>query len=252
MAVATVAAVTDTDFWRFPPGRELKGYGECAITVVLPPFRPHTPATPDVAARFAPHDPARALAFVESFPTIEAVLEELPLTDAGPESPQTVADLDLVRVGCWGNVIAISDCALADHGHYYSLLKQTDALAERFPEARIVGSASVDCGENHTETSVHLPGGLRLHSEGWTASDRYDVDGDPHAVVRALGISADVLTAEWIDLDGGLTSVPWEHFGNVLLAPYSPWGYEALGMSHFRVRHTEDATMRMEEVWLLE
>ncbi|MEV4558227.1 DUF6333 family protein [Kitasatospora sp. NPDC049285] len=244
--------MTDTNYWRLPPGRELKGYGECAITVVLPPFRPYSPATPDVVARFGPHDPVRARAFVESFPTIEAVLEELPLTDAGPESPRTVADLDLVRVGCWGNVIAISDCALSGRGLHDSLLEQTDALADRFPDARIVGSASVDCGENHTETSVHLPGGLRLHTEGWTATDQCHVDGDPHAVVRALGISADVLTGEWVDLDGDLTSVPWEHFGHILLTPYSPWGYDALAMSQFRVRHTEDATIRMEEAWLLE
>ncbi|MCP2313601.1 DUF6333 family protein [Kitasatospora paracochleata] len=244
--------MTDTNFWRFPPGRTLEGYGECAITVVLPPFRPHRPSSPDVTARFAAHDPARARAFAGSFPTIEAVLEELPLTDAGPESPRTVADLDLVRVGCWGNVVAIADCALAGRGHHDSLLEQTDALAERFPEARIVGSASVDCGENHTETSVHLPGGLRLHSEGWTSADQCHVDGDPHAIVRALGIGSDVLAAEWIDLDGDLASVPWEHFGHVLLAPYSPWGHEALAMSRFRVRHTEDATIRMEEVWLPE
>ena len=227
--------------------QEVNGHGESTITVVLPPFHPHSRSSP---ANFAPHDPARARAFAESFPTIETVLEELPHTNAVPVSPRTRADLDLVAVGCWGGIIAISDFALADDGLDRTLVKVTSALAERHSEARIIGAANIDRGENHDETAIHLPGGLKLHTEGWPAADQFSLDGDPHAIVRALGITTEVLASAHIDLDDEPSTVPWEHFGRQLLDPYDPWGFAELRMSHFRVRHTEEATLHMEEIWL--
>ncbi|KJK58395.1 DUF6333 family protein [Saccharothrix sp. ST-888] len=241
--------MTDIDHWDLPPDREVDGFAECTLTLVLPPFAPHSRATRTSVDGFAPHDPTRARAFVESFPTVEAVLDELPPTDAGPEHPGDRADLDLVRVGCWGNVIAMADFAITDFGDFGALLDTTTALAERFPDARIIGSASLDGGAHHVETVVHLPGGLRLYSEGWADGDRYDLDGDPHAIARAVGIAPEVLAARDFDLDGAPWSVGWTAFGHFLLEPYDPWGYKALRMSHFRVRHTEDATLRMEDVW---
>ncbi|WP_433265616.1 DUF6333 family protein [Actinosynnema sp. CS-041913] len=227
--------------------REVNGHGESTIALVLPPFRPHSRSSP---ANFAPHDPARARAFAEAFPTIEAVLEELPHTNAVSTSPHTRDDLDLVAVGCWGDVIAISDFALADDGLDWTLLNVTSALAERHPEARIIGAANIDRGENHDETAVHLPCGLKLHTEGWPAVDQFHIEGDPHAIVRALGISTEALAAAYIDLDEEPSSVPWEHFGRQLLDPYNPWGFAQLRMSYFRVRHTEEATLHMEDIWL--
>jgi hypothetical protein len=227
--------------------QEVRGYGESTIAVVFPPFHPHSRSSP---ANFAPHDPARARAFAESFPTIEAVVEELPHTDAVCASPCTRADLALVAVGCWGGIIAISDFALADDGLDCTLLNVTSALAERYSEARIIGAANIDRGETHDETAIHLPGGLKLHTEGWSAADQFFIDGDPYAIVRALGISADVLASAYIDLDEKPSAVPWEHFGRQLLDPYNPWGFTELQMSRFRVRHTEEATLHMEDIWL--
>jgi hypothetical protein len=227
--------------------QEVNGHGESTIAVVLPPFHPHSRSSP---ANFAPHDPAHARAFAESFPTIEAVLEELPRTNAVSVSPQTRADLDLVAVGCWGGIIATSDFALADDGLEGTLLNVTSALAERYSEARIIGAANIDRGENHDETAIHLPCGLKLHTEGWPAADQFSIDGDPHAIVRALGISAEVLASAYIDLDDEPSTISWEHFGRQLLDPYNPWGFAELQMSHFRVRHTEEATLHMEDIWL--
>jgi hypothetical protein len=227
--------------------QEVNGYGEFTIAVVLPPFRPHSRSS---LANFAPHDPARARAFAESFPTIEAVLEELPDTDAVPASPRTRADLDLVAVGCWGGIIGISDPAFAGDSFDNTLWDVTSALAERHPEARIIGSATIDRGENHDQTAVHLPGGLKLYTEGRPGPDQFSMDGDPHAIARAVGVSAEVLAAAYIDLDDEPWTIPWGHFGRQLLDPFHPWGYAGLRMSEFRVRHTEDATLHMEEIWL--
>ncbi|WP_158847889.1 DUF6333 family protein [Saccharothrix deserti] len=241
----------DNGFWETPPDQEVDGYGEGTITLVFPPFQPYSRPTPASAANFAPHDPVRARAFAESFPTVEAILEELPLTDASPESAATRADLELVRVGCWGNVIAISDYALADRGLVCPLLDVTSALAERHPEARIIGDASVNAGETHVETAIHLPGGLELYSEGWPATDgHFEFRGSVHDIARAVGISREALAEEYIHLDEEPSAIPLEHFGRVLLWPYSPWGRAALEMSHFRVRHTKNATAHMEEIWL--
>lgn len=230
--------------------QELTGFGESTITLVFPPFQPFSPSTPASPGGFAPHDPVRARAFAEDFPTIEAVVEELEPGNAGPMSPHTRGDLDLVRVGCWGNVIAISDFALADNGDMSPVLDVTTVLAERHPEARIVGDASIDRGENHVETSIHLPGGLTLYYEGWPAGNRYDFDGDPHAIAQAVGVTREDLAKRYIDLDEDPEFVAWGHFGGVLLEPFHPWGYVALEMSEFRVRHTENATYHMEEIWL--
>ncbi|WP_189225882.1 DUF6333 family protein [Saccharothrix coeruleofusca] len=228
--------------------QEVNGYGNSTIAVVLPPFHPRSRSSP---ANFAPHDPARARAFAQSFPTVEAVLEELPLTNAIPRSPWTRTDLDVVFVGCWGGVTAVCDFALVDDGLDGAILWDvTSALAQRHPEARVVGSAHVDRGATHEETAVHLPGGLTLHTEGWSLADECYVDGDPHAIARELGLSAEALAEAGIDLDEEPLGVPWEHFGRQLLDPHDPWGFAELRMSAFRVRHTEKATYHMEEIWL--
>jgi hypothetical protein len=226
--------------------QEVNGYGEFTIVVVLPPFPPDSRGS---LAELAPHDPARARAFAESFPTIEAVLEEHTGTDAIPTSPRTRADLDLVAVGCRGGVIGISDPALAGDSFDNTLWDVTSALAERHPEARIIGSASIDRGENHSETAIHLPGGLKLYTEGWPGPDQFWIEGDPHAIARAVGISAEALAAQYIDLDDEPWTVPWEHFGRQLLGPCHPWGH-GRRMSEFRVRRTEDAALHLEEIWL--
>lgn len=164
---------------------------------------------------------------------------------------ETRADLDIIKVGCWGNVISITDPALADSIGDSPLLGASNTLRERYPDARIVGSANVHCGGDHTEDIIQLPGGLMLHAEGWSGVEPLEVTGDPQAVVRALGISSETLAEEAIDLDGESDEVDWRALGRLALGPCDPWGRVDLRMSVFRVRHTSSSTFRMEESWFL-
>ncbi|MFI6449363.1 DUF6333 family protein [Kitasatospora sp. NPDC050543] len=245
--------MTDTSFWTCPPDREVNGWGEYTITILQPPFPTSTgPSTRTTIADLAPHDPVRARRFAESFGTVDCVLEELPLTNSVASFPATRADLDVIRVGCWGNVIAISDPALADNGNMCPLLEETEALHQRYPDARIVGSVGVDMGENHSEDTIHLPGGVMLHYEGWDSTLR-QLTGDPHAVLDALGLTPAALAGHDAELDDEEPAFTnWQAFGRLALGPYDPWGFETLPMSAFRVRHTEGYTSLMEEIWRFE
>jgi hypothetical protein len=242
--------VTDTSFWTCPPDRRVYGWGEYAITILRPPFPTTTgPSTLTTIAELAPHDPAQARQFAETFGTVDSVLEELPLTNTVSTFPQTRADLDIITVGCWGNVIAISDPALADNGNMCPLLDETEALRQRYPDARIVGWVDIDMGEDHHENTIHLPEGLMLHSEGWDCT-RWDLTGDPHAILQALGITPGSLAGHDAELDEEEPAFTnWQAFGRLVLGPYDPWNCQALQMSAFRVRHTKDYTSLMEEIW---
>ncbi|MEU8686214.1 DUF6333 family protein [Streptomyces sp. NPDC048611] len=236
--------MTETTFWTCPPDREVGGHGDDhTLTLVLPPF-------PSGTVSFAPHDPEGARHFAENFDTVDEVLEELPPVSAAEHlAPGTRADLDLIRVGCWGNVISVTDPALVDSIGDLPLLGASAALRERHPDARIVGSANVDCGEDHTEDLIQLPGGVMLHAEGWPGVEPLDLTGDPHAVVRALGIGAETLVEEAIDLAEESDEIDWRALGRLALGPCDPWGRADLRMSVFRVRHTSSSTFRMEESW---
>ncbi|MFG2892497.1 DUF6333 family protein [Streptomyces sp. NPDC048248] len=236
--------MTEANFWTCPPDREVGGYGDdYTLALVLPPF-------PAGTVNFSPHDPEEARQFAENFDTVDEILEELPpVSAADHQAPETRADLDIIKVGCWGNVISITDPALADNIGDLPLLGASTTLRKRYPDARIVGSANVDLGEDHTEDIVQLPGDLMLHTEGWPGVDPLEVTGDPHAVMRALGISLETLAEEEIDLDEESDEIDWRALGRLALGPSDPWGRSDLRMSVFRVRHTSGSTFRMEESW---
>ncbi|MGW2111763.1 DUF6333 family protein [Streptomyces sp. NPDC001948] len=238
--------MTDTTFWACPPDREVRGHGDdYTLTLLLPPF-------PAGTVNFSPHDPEEARHFAENFDTVDEILEELPPGSAcGSPAPETRADLDIIKVGCWGNVISITDPALADSIGDSPLLGASNTLRSRYPDARIVGSADVHCGGDHTEDIIRLPGGLMLHAEGWSGVEPLEVTGDPQAVVRALGISSETLAEEAIDLDEESDEIDWRALGRLALGPCDPWGRVDLRMSVFRVRHTSGSTFRMEESWFL-
>jgi hypothetical protein len=245
-----LAGVTETSYWTCPPDRRVDGSGDYTITILHPPFPTTTgPSTLTTIAELAPHDPVRAREFAESFGTVEAVLEELPPPDTVSASPATRADLDLIRVGCWGNVIGISDPALADNGNSWPLLTETETLHKLYPDARIVGSVHNDMGADHSEDTIFLPGGPMLHSEGWDSS-RWDVTGDPHAILAALGITAESLVGGYAELDvDNPANTNWYAFGRLALGPLDPWNFDVVQISEFRVRHTEHYTDLMEEIW---
>ncbi|BDM73229.1 hypothetical protein HEK616_67160 [Streptomyces nigrescens] len=236
--------MSDTDFWSCPPDSGVWGSGDHTITLVLPPFSGPGPV-------FAAHDPLRAQEFAEAFGTVDEVLEEVQSASAAePMALETRKDLDFIRVGCWGNVLAISDPSLADNGNAHPVLGQVTALRDRFPGARIVGSAHVDCGETHSEDVIVVPGVPLLHSEGWPGEEPWTLTGDLQAVLDALGITPEVLEEEDVELSGDPRYSDWEGLARLALGPYDPWGRADLLTSVFRVRHTESATALMEEIWL--
>ncbi|MFH8569344.1 DUF6333 family protein [Streptomyces sp. NPDC017993] len=236
--------MTDTTFWTCPPDREVRGHGDdYTLTLLLPPF-------PAGTVNFSPHDSEKARHFAENFDTVDEILEELPPVSAGEHlALKTRADLDIIKVGCWGDVISITDPALADSVGDLPLLGASTTLRRRYPDAWIVGSANVDCGEDHTEDTIQLPDGLMLHAEGWPGVEQLEVTGDPQAVVRALDISSQTLAEEAIDLDEESDEIDWRALGRLALGPGDPWGRADLRMSVFRVRHTSSSTFRMEESW---
>ncbi len=250
MPITTVTRMIDNSYWTCPPDREVHGWGEYTITILHPPF----PTTTDrsTIAELAPHDPARARQVAETFGPVEAVLEELPLVTTVSDFPATRADLDIIKVGCWGNIIGISDPALADNGNECPLLAETEAFHQRYPDARIIGSVSSDMGESHSENTIHLPDGPMLHYTGWD-SELWELTGDPRAILHALGIPPESLAGQDAELDEEDPSrTNWHAFGDLALGPCAPWHFEAVQMSAFRVRRTKDYTTLMEEIWRFE
>ncbi|ARH95606.1 hypothetical protein STRMOE7_29215 [Streptomyces sp. MOE7] len=237
--------MTDINFWTRPADRMVRGGGHYNITVLQPPFAVRAEDLP-------PNDPVAARAFAEAFPTVDAVLEELdPVVAYATPYLATRADLDVIQVGCWGNVLAISDPAMVDDGNGTPLLYEVTRLRERFPDARIVGRVEVDCGEDHTEDIIHLPEGPMFHASGWPTMDPWQLTGDPHAVAAALGIGADVLEEHDIDFDADPGDVAWADFATLALGEADPWPMASLKTSVFRVRHTESYTRTMEELYFI-
>ncbi|MGX1508020.1 UNVERIFIED_CONTAM: hypothetical protein RKD43_006645 [Streptomyces graminofaciens] len=244
----TVAGMTENSFWTCLPQAQVRGSGEYTVTVVLPPF-------PDQSGDWPPNDPERAREFAASFGTVDAVLDyhgEQNISDGF--SLTTRDDLDWIQVGVWGNVIGISDPALADDGNSWPVLEQVRNLAERFPGAKIIGSATVDRGETHEEAAWVVPGVEPVHSEGWPVEDdpsRWTLEGDPQAVLDACGVTPQMAKDADVAYDpDDPTSTYWGGLGELILGVHRPWRRRKVRTSVFRVRHTHDATDLMEEVWI--
>ncbi|KUL45969.1 hypothetical protein ADL22_10550 [Streptomyces sp. NRRL F-4489] len=242
--------MNEISFWSCPPDKPVRGSvsDEYHITLLDPPLPGSTTPLPS-------HDPGRARAFAEAFPTVDAVLEELPPRSASDTLAVDIrSDLDLIAIGCWGHVTWISDPALAAYDAGMTpVLDEVTALHERYPRALIVGSAAPDFGETHTEDVIRLPDGRTLFASGFPAyEDPWHVEGDPEAILEALGIDqADLTEQDREDLRLGeephLTN--WGMLGGLVLEHCGRGFRSGLEMSVFRVRHTEHYTAAMEEMW---
>ncbi|MGW0731297.1 DUF6333 family protein [Streptomyces sp. NPDC002851] len=249
-----MARTTDTSYWDVPPETEVRVNGEHTLTVVGPGTLAALKASKDRTGPMdlPPHDPVAARKFAESFGTVDTVLETLP---PGSEYPYLGSrdDLDFIEVGHWGDVISISDPALADSWGNQPLLTQAASLRTRSPDALIVGAAWVDCGGgmDHMEYAIHVPGGPSLEAEGWHGEDPWTVDGDPREIVRALGITAEAMAEAELDLEEEQNTFDWDGLCDLALGPiHTCVYYPAHKTSLFRVRHTEGATFSLEETWL--
>ncbi len=236
--------MSEESFWDADEDQEIVRHGEFGLTVVRAPH-------PGNAATLPAHDPDRAREFVASFGTVDAVLEELDPVRAVDAVPlETRRDLDLVSVGCWGGVTEIVDPALGHCGDNFPVLEQAEALRERFPDAVIVASATIDYHMTYGAWTIFHPDGTGLFAAGWHGEDHWDLDGDVAAVVRSFGISPKALAAADVDLDADVNVFHWSGLARLALAGVAPLHRAGRTMSAFRVRHTEDATFDMEETWL--
>ncbi|MGP8304529.1 DUF6333 family protein [Streptomyces inhibens] len=243
--------MTDISFWTHPPQTTVRSSNsdEYTITLLDPPL-------PGTTTELSPHDHGRARAFAETFPTVDAVLEELPHQPASQAlHAQTLSDLDLITIGCWGNITRISDPALATYDAGMTpVLNEVTTLHKCYPGALIVGSAAPDFGETHTEDVICLPDGPTLSASGFPAYPTpWYVDGDPHTILNALGIDLANLANEdrenlYLDEEPHLTN--WGMLGGLVLEHCGRTLRKGPQMSVFRVRHTEDHTSMMEEMWM--
>ncbi|MGW2404780.1 DUF6333 family protein [Streptomyces sp. NPDC001739] len=244
----TDSTLTASSFWDFPPDADVVRYGAYELTLVRP-------GAPTDATGLPAHDPAAARRFAESFGTIDAVLEDLgtvPATDDA--SAGTRADLELVRVGCWGGVTEITDPGLVQCNGSYPVEKEAESLAERFPDAVIIASCTVEDKLTYGAYKIIHPSGVRLFAAGqYAASQEYwDVEGSPVDVAAAFGITAAELSDAYVDLDAAAHEFSWESLCRLALKKVAPLDHTGRLTSLFRVRHTEDVTGHMEEMWLEE
>jgi hypothetical protein len=236
--------MTDYDFWEYPPEQDLARYGEFRLTLVEQPV-------PAGAEALPAHDPGRAWEFAAALRTVDAVLEEIERIEAVDRPPfATRADLDLVGVGCWGPVTEINDPALALGGGTHPLAEQADALAERFPGAVVIGSATIDHNITYGTHVIQHPDGARLFGSGWSGEGNWESAGTPQEVVDAFGIGADDLAREDVDLDAGPGSFYWEGLARLALLRVTPLYRKDRSLSVFRVRRTEKVTGDLEDTWI--
>ncbi|MGY5136401.1 DUF6333 family protein [Streptomyces nigrescens] len=236
----------DTKYWTSAPDRIVRGsMGLCHLTVAQPPF--------NIDARSLPaNDPDQAHLFVASFGGIEEVLEDL-----GPRSVQTPlpssvrSDLDIVHAAAWGGMRAISTPVFADDGNGNPLLAESERMRDRFPAARIVGHVTYYGGMEHTETVVMLPDGAMFHASGWPGDEPFVVLGDPHAVIASLGLSSWMLAAADIDIDQPLHEIEWASLAGLALGHSSPWGWEEMQTTAFRVQHSDLSVCSMEGLYFI-
>lgn len=240
--------MTENSYWTCPPDAPVPGSGTHSLTVVLP-------GAGGPWTEWPANDPDRAREFAAALGTVEAVLGyEGERTIAEAFSSATRADLDLIRVGVWGDVLAVSDPALVDDGDAWPVLAQVEALATRFPGATVIGEASVGRGARHEEAAWSVPGHPPVHSEGRPDSDdpsHWTLTGAPWPLLAALGVTPErAKAADVAYAPDDPAATYWAGLGELILGDRRPWRRRKVRTSVFRVRHTREATDRMEELWL--
>ncbi|MFI8520496.1 DUF6333 family protein [Streptomyces sp. NPDC085481] len=221
-------------------------WGHYELTLLFPPFT-STAGTPTPP----PNDPGRARRVAESLGTVAEVVEELPsrALDDLPK-PGTRADLDVVAVGCWGDLVLVVDPALASDAVVSAMADEVDRQRALHPDARITGSVFLDAGQEYNEHLLDLPGGPSLRVGGWDDGDAWTLHGDPEQVLRALGIDpADHGDAD-VDLDDEPHLVDWDAYLALALGPQvTDRDRFRLRPSLFRVRRTAEAAAGLTDVW---
>ncbi|KUL37156.1 hypothetical protein ADL22_22460 [Streptomyces sp. NRRL F-4489] len=223
---------------------------DITLSLLFPPF-PDAAGT--VRPALPPLDPVRARAFAEQLSTVEEVLEELPASSVWDiPSPEVRADLDLIAVGCWGGLVQIFDPALGSDLLSDAMSNEIAELRARHPQARLVGSVSLDYGNSYLEHEVVLPTGEHLFAGGWDCDgdEGWVYRGDPDEVLRAMGADRETAAEAGFEPDGEPCEREYGALGTVALGLHRPGeGFEARRVSVFRVRRTSRGCFNLREVW---
>ncbi|MFH8568487.1 DUF6333 family protein [Streptomyces sp. NPDC017993] len=149
-----------------------------------------------------------------------------------------------------GNVTEITDPGLVHCNGIYPVEEEAESLAERFPEAVIIASCTIDYHMTYGAWKIVHPDGTRLFAAGWHGEDDWDFAGSPTDVAAAFGITAEELSEGGIDMNDDVNVFAWGGFSALALRKVVPFTHTGRAVSVFRVRHTEDAIGSMEEIWL--
>ncbi|MET8180628.1 DUF6333 family protein [Streptomyces sp. NPDC005336] len=236
--------MSDETLWDYPSDEPVERHGEFTLTVVPPPF-------PGPDGVLAAHDQARARSFAEAFGTVDRVLDDqgtIPVTEL--IDVDTRADLDVIRVGCWGGVTEINDPALISLSERFPIQEQAEALADRYPDAVIVAAADMDLpGADYGTWKIVHPDGARLFAAGFAGEENWDVEGEVTAILDAFGITPEQAAAAGVNPAHTPRSFAWDALAGLALKAVSPTDRRGLMASVFRVRRTEDAVVSMEDTW---
>ncbi|MGW2346441.1 DUF6333 family protein [Streptomyces sp. NPDC001661] len=234
--------------WDEPADTKVRWHGDRRLTVVRH-ARPRPAAVP--AAGLPAHDPVAAREFAESFGTIERVLDDLGTVPAVERVfPETRSELEQVLVGCWGDVIEITDGGLVHCDGAHLVDEQAEALAERFPDAAVIASCVIDYSMPYGAWKFIHPDGTRVFAAGWDGEDDWDLEGSPADVAAAFGLTEREFAKAEIDLDAQAMSFDWSGLADLARESVSPLHHVERELSVFHVAHTEDAVGRMTEMWL--
>lgn len=216
------------------------------IIRVHPPF--HAPYDQHTVRDAPAHDPVRARAVVDELSTVTAVAEELgTVLRRDLDHPRRMDDLDHVAVGCWGDIVQITDPAFGEDGVLSTNLDAAfDAQVKAHPEARITAVCEMHSAESYGKYLAHVPGQPRLCADGW---DDQDVIGDPAQLLRAVGVGPGDLGAEYLDTEGDEPFIGVEYLDLLGCGLHSVYGEEDLMVSVFKVTRAEDVQEAIEDVW---
>ncbi|MFI9052019.1 DUF6333 family protein [Streptomyces sp. NPDC053427] len=236
--------MTDNGIWDYPPDAPVVRDGSFTLTVINNPAPHEIQSLPQ-------HDHARAREVAASLVSVAGVAAELGRRRATDRIVHdTRADLEQVRIGCWGPVTEISDPALAYRGGFFPLAEQAEALAEQNPGAAVIGSARIDFSIRYGAWIFIHPGGKHLWAEGWPGDDPWSVEG---SVEDILGVfEAHTELDSDFDVDADPSVMDFSEVEDAVLGSLMPIDRRKRLLSTFRVERTQEAAAHLEETWLEE